>query len=77
MRYFFHGLEILKSELFAVATGSTYDAVTTEQVGNMTCLAPSEEEQNGIASFLDRETAKLDKLVTEQRRLMELLKEKR
>ena len=30
-----------------------------------------------IAAFLDRETAKIDGLVAEQRRLMELLKEKR
>ncbi len=35
------------------------------------------EEQIGIASFLDQETAKIDGLVTEQRRLIELLKEKR
>ena len=30
-----------------------------------------------IAAFLDRETAKIDALVAEQRRLIELLKEKR
>jgi hypothetical protein len=30
-----------------------------------------------ITAFLDRETAKIDELVAEQRRLMELLKEKR
>lgn len=35
------------------------------------------EEQASIATFLDRETGKIDELVTEQRRLMELLKEKR
>ena len=34
-------------------------------------------EQTKIASFLDRETAKIDGLVGEQRRLIELLKEKR
>jgi len=34
-------------------------------------------EQTQIAAFLDRETAKIDELVAEQRRLMELLKEKR
>ncbi|MFM9962097.1 MAG: restriction endonuclease subunit S [Planctomycetaceae bacterium] len=38
---------------------------------------PSEIEQTKIASFLDRETSKIDGLVGEQRRLMELLKEKR
>jgi type I restriction enzyme S subunit len=38
---------------------------------------PSLNEQAIIASFLDRETAKIDELVAEQQRLMELLKEKR
>ena len=38
---------------------------------------PPESEQRAIAEFLDRETAKIDALVAEQRRLIELLKEKR
>jgi type I restriction enzyme S subunit len=40
-------------------------------------LLPQGDEQRSIAAFLDRETAKIDALVAEQRRLMELLKEKR
>jgi type I restriction enzyme S subunit len=38
---------------------------------------PSIEEQRAIAAFLDAETSKIDALVAEQRRLIELLKEKR
>ncbi|MDY0056737.1 MAG: hypothetical protein RBS46_10620 [Methyloversatilis sp.] len=38
---------------------------------------PPKPEQAAIATFLDRETAKIDALVEEQRRLIELLKEKR
>jgi type I restriction enzyme S subunit len=38
---------------------------------------PSRQEQGRIAEFLDRETEKIDDLVAEQQRLMELLKEKR
>lgn len=38
---------------------------------------PPVTEQTQIAAFLDRETAKIDALVAEQRRLMDLLKEKR
>jgi type I restriction enzyme S subunit len=41
------------------------------------CGIPPLEEQTAIAAFLDRETAKIDALVEEQRRLIELLKEKR
>ena len=40
-------------------------------------MPPDEKEQAQIANFLDRETAKIDELVAEQRRLMALLKEKR
>ena len=39
-------------------------------------VVPS-EEQAAIAAFLDRETARIDALVEEQKRLIELLKEKR
>ncbi|MCC1498048.1 restriction endonuclease subunit S [Alcanivorax sp. 1008] len=38
---------------------------------------PSWLEQNQIAHFLDHETAKIDALIAEQKRLIELLKEKR
>jgi type I restriction enzyme S subunit len=38
---------------------------------------PSRLHGKRIAAFLDRETAKIDGLVGEQRRLIELLKEKR
>ena len=38
---------------------------------------PPLPEQTLIAAFLDRETAKIDRLMGEQRRLIELLKEKR
>jgi type I restriction enzyme, S subunit len=40
-------------------------------------LLPPMQDQVAIAAFLDRETAKIDALVEEQRRLIELLKEKR
>jgi type I restriction enzyme S subunit len=51
--------------------------ITFGDIGTcFTCLPPL-SEQTAIAEFLDRETGKIDELVAEQRRLMELLKEKR
>ncbi len=47
------------------------------EASNVTLALPPVSEQTQIAAFLDRETAKIDALVTEQRRLMALLKEKR
>lgn len=40
-------------------------------------LVPPLGDQTAIAAFLDRETAKIDALVEEQKRLIDLLKEKR
>jgi type I restriction enzyme S subunit len=40
-------------------------------------LLPPAEEQRTIAAFLDYETARIDKLIAQQQRLIELLKEKR
>lgn len=38
---------------------------------------PSSQEQRDIAAYLDRETAKIDTLIADQQRLIELLNEKR
>jgi type I restriction enzyme S subunit len=40
-------------------------------------LLPRVDEQGQIAAFLDRETAKIDRLIVKQEELIELLKEKR
>ncbi len=52
-------------------------SVSQSSINSITIAAPPLPEQTQIAAFLDRETAKIDELVAEQRRLMELLKEKR
>lgn len=51
--------------------------LSMELVGNLRTMLPPEDEQKAISSFLDVETSKIDGLVSEQRRLIELLKEKR
>ena len=51
--------------------------LNAEAIGRFALPFPPLAEQAAIAAFLDRETAKIDGLVAEQRRLIELLKEKR
>ncbi len=58
------------------AHGSTMRHIKKESLGER-IFVPSVDEQAKVAAFLDRETAKIDSLVEEQRRLIELLKEKR
>lgn len=48
-----------------------------EQFGTLSCIFPPLPEQQAIAAFLDRETAKIDGLIEEQRHLIALLAEKR
>ena len=51
--------------------------LNTDTVGSIRLAVPPADELNQVLEFLDRETGKIDALVAEQRRLMELLKEKR
>ena len=60
-----------------MAGGDLRDGLNLELLGNIQCPLPLRSEQTKISAFLDCETAKIDGLVAEQRRLMALLKEKR
>jgi type I restriction enzyme S subunit len=70
-------IPVVKSELNSVSTGSTFEAVSVEQVENVVFFRPSIFEQEKIANFLDYETAKIDTLIEKQQQLIKLLKEKR
>jgi restriction endonuclease S subunit len=74
MFYWFLGL---RQQIISLATGGGQPNVSQEILRSLRIACPGEIEQTQIAAFLDRETAKIDGLVAEQRRLMTLLKEKR
>jgi type I restriction enzyme S subunit len=57
--------------------GATFRALNLGPLARTLMPLPPLAEQTAIAEFLDRETAKIDVLVAEQRRLIALLKEKR
>lgn len=74
---------VLKSPGYIAALQSVTDGIrdgkniSYEQFGQIGLPYPSQAEQRVIAAFLDRETAKIDALVSEQEKLIDLLKEKR
>ena len=70
-------LPTYKYQLDAIATGSTFEAVSAEEVANLKFPLPTIVEQQKIANFLDHETAQIDTLIAKQEKLIELLKEKR
>jgi type I restriction enzyme, S subunit len=66
-----------KNYLAAQGYGGTKIQLSLDDVADLVVPAPPLEEQLALTNFLDRETAKIDALVAEQRRLIALLKEKR
>ena len=81
-RRFFHHL--MRSELYVqgytrLLTGIRPNSlqISRDDLMEFPILLPPLSDQRSIATFLDRETAKIDALVAKQRRLIELLKEKR
>lgn len=78
-RYLCYWMSTIKDKGYidVLCNKSTIAHFTAEKVEAVPVPFPPSNEQTAIAAFLDRETGKIDALVAEQRRLMELLKEKR
>jgi len=57
--------------------GSTRDKLTQAKMGNIALPYPPLPEQQTVVAFLDRQTAKIDTLITKKQRLLELLAEQR
>lgn len=78
-RFFYYVLEAAAALGIFTAEGgkATIAHLTAESFRRHRFPFPGSTEQRAIAAFLDRETAKIDALVEAQRRLIELLKEKR
>ncbi|MFO0389960.1 MAG: restriction endonuclease subunit S [Alphaproteobacteria bacterium] len=68
-----------QEEFYRNGKGIVADLWSTNysEMRNIVLGMPPLPEQMNVAAFLDQETAKIDDLVAEQQRLMELLKEKR
>jgi type I restriction enzyme S subunit len=59
------------------STNTALPSMAQEDLANIQIVAPDLWEQTQIARFLDHQTARIDALIAEQQRLIELLKEKR
>lgn len=68
-----------QEEFYRFGRGIVADlwSTTYSEMRNIILSVPDLDEQRLIASFLDRETAKINGLISEHRRLVELLREKR
>lgn len=68
-----------QEEFYRYGKGIVADLWSTNysEMSGITLAMPTAEEQTAIATFLDRETAKIDALIAEQEKLLTLLAEKR
>ena len=76
-KFLFFWLLGFRPQIISLAFGGGQPNVNQDILRGLRVVCPDLIEQTAIAEFLDRETLKVDRLVAEQRRLMELLKEKR
>jgi type I restriction enzyme S subunit len=78
-RYLYYWMSTIKDKGYidVLCNKSTIAHFTAEKVAAVPVPLPTSSEQAQIAAFLDRETARIDRLIATQRRLVELLKEKR
>ena len=76
-KFLWYLLQLTREELYAKARGSTYDAVSVDEVKNIKINLPSLSEQKIIAAFLDKKTSQIDSLIQKKEQQIELLKDKR
>ena len=70
--------ELLRSmNLGQYSLTAAQPGLSVDAIGNLRIPFPDLNEQSAIATFLDRETARIDALVAKKTRFIELLKEKR
>jgi type I restriction enzyme S subunit len=65
------------SQIESKFAGAALRRITLDVIVDLIAVVPPLKEQCLIAAFLDRETAKIDRLVSEKEKLIELLQEKR
>ena len=66
-----------QAHFFVEAPGITRYGLSQDAIGDLPFNFPPENERNGIANAVDRETTRIDALITKKTRFIELLKEKR
>lgn len=76
MAYLFDSLPY-RYQIRKSVSGIKVFSITHGILKNCYLWIPQKKEQQQIAAFLDRETAKIDQLIAKQQQLIELLKEKR
>ena len=76
-RFLLQAFRAMGSEFCRLMMGSTHNTIYMPDIASFRFVLPPPAEQSAVVSFIDHETAKIDALIAEQQRLIELLQEKR
>ncbi|WP_156370639.1 restriction endonuclease subunit S [Nocardia arizonensis] len=75
--YLNYQFKSMTAEFKSLNMGSTHQTIYQKDAATLQIVVPPLDEQRAIANYLDRETARIDTLIEEQQRLIELLRERR
>ena len=75
LKYLYFIILNISEKLNSIATGTTYLAVSVDDIKRTYIPQPPLPEQKVIANFLDRKTKQIDTLIRKKEKLIELLKE--
>jgi type I restriction enzyme S subunit len=76
-QFLLHVFRAMSGEFSRLTMGSTHQTIYMPDVRSFSTPLPPLDEQEEIIAFLDRATARIDGLIAKERRLIELLREKR
>jgi len=76
-KYNYYFLQISKKYLDSLSTGSTFTAVSIDDLKNIPYPHLPQSEINAINNFLDQKTSLIDDLIAKKQKKIDLLKEKR
>jgi type I restriction enzyme S subunit len=75
--YLNYQFKAIAPQLRALNMGSTHQTIYQKDAAGIEVLVPPLSEQRAIVGYLDRETGRIDRLIAEQQRLIELTAERR
>jgi type I restriction enzyme S subunit len=76
-RFYYYALIHLRPALEALGRGSTFMELSADDLRSVSMPFPTKQNQGVIASYLERETARIDRLIAEKERMLALLQDKR
>ena len=74
-KYFWYFMLKSKGDFSVFSNGSTFEAITTENLLNFPCVVPGIQEQQAIADFLDKECAQIDSIAADLEKQIALLQQ--